>query len=129
MNINSGDALLTSLWPTDAVIANGIHYGTDIPLAAAGRFLEGRVKVRFRVTATFAGSGTTSLVLYGGAAANPTAVVKTIYTGSKAGLVIGADHELVLETHALPAFVRLGVNQSTLASVGGVKADLVPIVS
>ncbi len=129
MNIKTGDANLTSLWATDAVIANGIHYGTDIPLGAANRFLEGRTKIRFHITATFAGAGTTALVLYGGAAAAPTAVLKTIYTGTKAGLVIGADHELVLESHILPAFIRLGVNQSTLASVGGVKADVVPIKS
>lgn len=128
MNINVGDALLTSLWATDTVTANGINYGSDIPLDSAGRFLEGRVKVRFQVTTAFTGAGDVSLVLYSGAAASPTAVNKTIYSGTKVALTVGT-YEIVLETHALSEFNRLGVNNSGAASTGAIKADFVPIAS
>jgi hypothetical protein len=129
MNINIGDALLTSVWPADAVIASGIVYGTDIPLGDPGRFLEGRVKVRFYITTTFVGAGDAALVLYGGAAAAPTAVLKTVATGLKIALIAGTTWELVLESHELKAFNRLGINNTGAASAGAFKADFVPIKS
>lgn len=127
MNVQTGDALLTSIEYTDDVKADGTVYGKNLNMGAADRFLEGRMKVRFHVNTTFAGSGDIELALFSGAATDPTTKVKSVFTGLKTDLTAGTIKELVLETHQLDKYVRLGVVNSGAASAGALRADLVPI--
>ncbi len=129
MNLVTGDALLTSIWPTDDIKGNGTVYGADIPLDAADRFLEGQVKVRFNATAAFTGSGDLEIALYSGASANPTTKIRTVWVGLKTAMTKGKTVDVVLGTHELDKYVRIGVINTGASSTGAGKADLVPMRS
>jgi len=129
MNLVTGDALLTSIWDTDNIRGNGTVYGADIALGAAARFLEGRLKIRFRASTAFTGSGNLEIALYSGSTANPTTKVRTVWLGLKTAMTAGKTVDVVLGTHELDKYVRIGVINTGASSTGAGKADIVPIAS
>lgn len=129
MNIKTGDAKLVSLWETDAVIANGLTYGIDIPMDEAGRFLTGRIEIEFYIMTAFTGAGDVALSFHTGATASPTGGTKVVFTGLKTALTVGVSHKLVLNTHEMDKFVRLSVNNTGAASTGALRARLNTIKS
>ena len=129
MNVNSGDALLTSIWDTDDVKTDGTVYGADLDLGAADRVLEGRLKVRFHASEAFTGSGNLEIALYSGASASPTTKIRTVWVGLKTAMTLGKTVDVVLGTHELDRYVRIGVINSGASTTGAGKGDLVPIAS
>jgi len=128
MNIKLGDSLLRSIKVTTTVKGNGNNYGDTIDLEASGLALAGRIKARFYCTEDFASSANTAtLRVYSGSSTAPTAIIAESLDRTHSSLDAGVWIEIVLDTHDLDRYVRLGIVNSSASATGKGWGDINPI--